>query len=208
VDGRGAGRSAHRLVTFLIGVLFVPLLASSSVTTGTAKREVDVTAAWARESVSAETSQNAGCNQTMPPRMADQLLADRYHLRPLPSVRLPPPENLTWAEDPFGDANWQYRFHSLSWVLSLLQASSRTGNPAYLERAVDLARSWVERNPPTSPPSTFSWNNMATAIRAIVLTCLAESLRSQPAWLNAALARSTAERWRPRRSMSGMATTP
>jgi hypothetical protein len=128
---------------------------------------------------------NVACDQKPAPGMANQLLADRYGFPPFPTVKLP--EHLTWAEDPFDDLNWQFQLHSLWWLLSLTDAWQHTGRSSYLDRALEIARSWVLRNPRNDPPSRFSWNDHSTALRAIVLTCVAETLPRRIGWLEQAL---------------------
>ena len=110
---------------------------------------------------------NVACDQDTPAGMADQLMADRYEFPPFRAAKLP--VHLTWAENPFHDANWQFQFHSLWWLLSLTQAWQSTGRVAYLDRALELAHSWVVLNPKDDPPSPYSWNDHSTALRSIVL---------------------------------------
>jgi Heparinase II/III-like protein/Heparinase II/III N-terminus len=102
---------------------------------------------------------------------ADELMADRYHLGTHDPVDIPYPP--TWAEDPHSDRNWRYRLHNFDWMLALIEATATTGEVRYLERALDLARSWLDSNPREAPPSDFSWNDHSTALRAQVLVCLA-----------------------------------
>jgi hypothetical protein len=128
---------------------------------------------------------NVACDQVTPPGMADQLMANRYEFPPFPATRLP--ARLTWAENPFHDANWQFQFHTLWWLLSLTQAWQSTGRIAYLDRALELAHSWFVLNPRTNPPSPWSWDAHATALRSIVLTCIAQILPHPLGWLEQAL---------------------
>src|SRR5262249_33422625 len=78
-------------------------------------------------------------------------------------------------------------FHTLWWLLSLTQAWQGTGRVAYLDRALELAHSWVVLNPRTNPPSPWSWDAHATALRSIVLTCIAQILPHRLGWLDQAL---------------------
>jgi hypothetical protein len=106
-------------------------------------------------------------------RQADKLMADRYDLGTLETVTIPFPP--TWSEDPHNDRNWRFRLHSLDWLLALIAATSATGERRYLDRALDLARSWLEANTREEPASDFSWNDHSTALRAQVLVCLAKA---------------------------------
>jgi hypothetical protein len=103
-------------------------------------------------------------------QQADGLMADHYALDFHAAVDIPFPP--TWAEDPFGDRNWRFHFHSLDYLTTLLTATDMTGDPSYLQRAMDLAHSWLDLNPVAEPPSDFSWNDHSAALRAQILVCL------------------------------------
>jgi hypothetical protein len=128
---------------------------------------------------------NVACDQDTPRGMANQLMSDRYEFPPFATAKLP--AHLTWAENPFHDSNWQFQFHSLWWLLSLTDAWQSTGREAYLDRALELAHSWVSLNPKKDPPSPYSWNDHSTALRSIVLTCIAQILPQPRSWLDDAL---------------------
>src|SRR4051812_5232827 len=145
-----------------------------------------VAAASGRELFPAsQPAPNVACDQDPPPGMANQLMSDRYEFPPFATAKLP--AHLTWAENPFHDANWQFQLHSLWWLLSLTDAWQTTGRVAYLNRALDVAHSWVDLNPRNDPPSPYSWNDHSTALRAIVLTCIAQILPQPRDWLDQAL---------------------
>ena len=116
--------------------------------------------------------------------IADDLLANRYHLTPHPVVTLP--SDPTWAENPVGDPNWAFQFHSLRFVLSLLSAWAGTGDETYRDRATFLLRDWLQDNPPSDSPSRFSWEGHATAWRGVVYACAADYI-GMPTWLHDAL---------------------
>jgi hypothetical protein len=101
------------------------------------------------------------------------LLLDRYQLGAHPVVRLP--HDLTWREDPFHDANWVFRLHSLEPVEDLVAATATTGDARFLARAIELSRDWAGDNVTARPPSPFTWNDHSTAMRAIRLTCLGDA---------------------------------
>ncbi len=115
---------------------------------------------------------------------ADRLLQGRYTLGSEPTVRLP--RNPTWRENPFHDDNWLFDYHSLRFVLKLEAAWARTGERRYLDRAIFLLRDWLRDNPRSAPRSRFSWDDHATAWRAMVLACTAEIV-PMSSWLHAAL---------------------
>jgi hypothetical protein len=119
-----------------------------------------------------------------PVARADELLANRYLLAPHPIMTLP--SNPTWRENPLRDANWQFNYHAMRYVLDLFTAWDRTGVTAYRTRALFLLQDWSAGNPRSSPPSVFSWNDASTAFRAVVYACAAE-LTPMTTWLRNAL---------------------
>jgi hypothetical protein len=120
---------------------------------------------------------------------AERLLAGYYEWSPHPEVRLG--TQLTWREDPLGDANWRFQFHALRWLWSLLGAAESTGDPRYLDHATGMARDWVAKNPVDAPAAAVAWDDHAAAWRAKVFTCLALQLPATPAWLQASLSLHT-----------------
>jgi len=111
---------------------------------------------------------------------AEPLLTGRYEFLPHRPVTLG--TDLTWAEDPLGDNNWQFQLHTLRWLWPLMAAWAQTGEQRFLDHAYDMAQSWVERNPVDDPPSPYSWNDHSAAWRAMVLGCL--SMHGEvPDWL-------------------------
>lgn len=111
---------------------------------------------------------------------AQPLLDGRYEFLPHRPVTLG--TDLTWAENPLDDNNWQFQLHTLRWLWPLLGAWAQTGEQRYLDHAYDTAQSWVERNPVDDPPSPYSWNDHSAAWRAMVLGCLAMH-GEVPGWL-------------------------
>ncbi len=117
-------------------------------------------------------------------RSANQLLANIYALPKHPAVTLP--ANPTWAEDPFHDVNWVFKYQTLDYVRSLLQAWTQTGDTRYSDRAVFLLQDWIHDNPRHGAPSPYSWGDQSTALRAIVMACTARVLGMSD-WLRKAL---------------------
>ncbi len=117
---------------------------------------------------------------------ADRLMAGHYEFLPHRSVSLG--TNLSWDENPLGDNNWQFQFHTLRWMWPLIGAWTQTGEQRYLDHAYTMARSWAAGNPLDDPPSTYSWNDHSAAWRAMVLGCL--SMQGQvPGWLADSMAK-------------------
>lgn len=135
--------------------------------------------------VSAADAYPSWCRFTASPvARADELLANRYRFAPHPIVTLP--ADPTWRENPLRDANWQFNYHAMRYVLDLFAAWKQTGTDAYRARALFLLRDWSVNNPRSNPPSAYSWNDASTAFRAVVYACAAE-LTPMTTWLHNAL---------------------
>lgn len=100
-------------------------------------------------------------------RVAARLMAGTLLLAPHGEVPLgaEPP----WSADPFQDRNWGFQLHCLLWADPLRREGERTSDGALLDRHRTILRSWVESNPVDEPPSPFSWADMATGRRVLVL---------------------------------------
>jgi hypothetical protein len=122
---------------------------------------------------------------TSPIENADLLLQNRYRLQNHPIVQLS--ANPTWAEDPFGDANWKFLHHSLGSVQQLMQAYSLTQDARYRDKAVFLLKDWLADNPRSRPASVWAWSDHSTALRANTFACAAFYLPMEP-WLHSGLA--------------------
>jgi hypothetical protein len=115
---------------------------------------------------------------------ADELMAGTLELSRHSPIRFP--KNPTWSENPFGDTNWQFQYHSLRFVWDLFEAWRITGTEGYRDRGLFLVRDWVRDNPPGGGRSPFSWNDHSTAIRTWVLACAAR-VSPKAAWVRKAL---------------------
>jgi hypothetical protein len=100
---------------------------------------------------------------------AKALMAGRITLYPHAAARLP--ANPTWKENPFKDPNWVFQLHTLRWADVLRREGIRTKNNAMLNRHMALLSDWVKNNPRKGAPSSYSWSEMATGIRAIAFSC-------------------------------------
>lgn len=97
------------------------------------------------------------------------LMQGKLQLGDFPAWDLP--ADPTWAEDPFGDANWVQRYQRLTWVDVLRREGQRTGNQAMLDRYNFLLRDWAKDNPVSAPASPWAWFRIDVAERAIVYLC-------------------------------------
>lgn len=94
---------------------------------------------------------------------ADRLMAGILTLPTHPTATLP--EDPTWAEDPFGDINWRYQYHTLRWTTALFQAFQVTENRDYLDRILFLLEDYMRDNLLPEPPSDMTWYDMSASIR-------------------------------------------
>ena len=115
---------------------------------------------------------------------AQELLAGRLILPPFKAVRMP--RDPTWTENPLRDRHWEFQYHSLRFVWDLVDDWRTTHDGRERDLALFLVRDWVRDNPPARGKSPFAWNDHATAQRALVLACLAETFPDE-AWTREAL---------------------
>jgi hypothetical protein len=114
---------------------------------------------------------------------ADDLMRGVYHLDPHPPVAIS--QRPTWSEDPFGDANWSFQFHSLRFVYSLFDAWELAGEARYLTHAKELLHDWCLANP-FEDARLQAWDQHAAALRAMVLSCASTYFDAEQ-WLFEAL---------------------
>ena len=100
---------------------------------------------------------------------AAALMRGRLTMPPHPEVSIP--VDLDWTEDPLGDENWRFNLHTLRWTDVLRREFERTGAVALRDRQQSLLRDWIADNPRQTPPSPYSYSDMAVGVRAIVLAC-------------------------------------
>jgi hypothetical protein len=103
-----------------------------------------------------------------------------------PHPRWTLPEQPTWREDPFSDRNWRFQYHMLRWLDPLRRAAEHGDDRAY-EMWSRWVHDWVEKNPPSSPRTSWAWTDMSDGIRAQQLcsaaTLLADRDPDQLDWL-------------------------
>lgn len=99
-------------------------------------------------------------------RLAGELMQGVYVLDKSTTMKL---SEISWRNDPCRDtsaSSWLF-FHSLEWIVGLMDAYRLTGHPGFLDRAKELTGRWIcdclyaERG--------HIWDDHGTAIRAIVL---------------------------------------
>ncbi|WP_067169457.1 heparinase II/III domain-containing protein [Microtetraspora niveoalba] len=92
-----------------------------------------------------------------------------------------------WSLDPYKSRSWQMVFQSLRWMGRLVADYEATGKQAYLNRATEIAKDWVEKNPYGGRTTNkYAWQDHPTALRAPALVCLSRYVSD--AWLKNSLA--------------------
>jgi hypothetical protein len=79
--------------------------------------------------------------------------------------------DLDWTEDPFNDANWRFRLHSMRWPEALREAFLASGDQEYLAAWRRFWLDWQADNPIDDPPTDASWGDHPTGLRAKTLAC-------------------------------------
>ncbi|MFB4285366.1 heparinase II/III family protein [Nonomuraea sp. MTCD27] len=101
----------------------------------------------------------------------------------LPPVRLNPGGEIDWTANPHGNRSWALNLHALRWLGRLVAEYERTGAQAYLDRAATVADHWLRSNPRGARGiSPWAWAEHAVALRAPVLVCLSEHVRTGRLW--------------------------
>jgi hypothetical protein len=122
---------------------------------------------------------------------AQDLLGNVWPARgyPLPYLQWP----LTWTEDPYHEAYWEFYFYGLRPEATLLYEWETTANTAYLEKLIAILRSYVTYDA-TRPVNTVTFDNDHTsAYRTMELINFYVKLKlagALPKDLEAGLARS------------------
>jgi hypothetical protein len=96
-------------------------------------------------------------------------------------------KDVNWRTDPYHNRSWSMVFHSLRWMGRLVADYESNGDKAYLDRATEIAKDWVEDNPRgSSKASPYAWQEHPIALRAPALLCLSKHVSAS--WLTSSLA--------------------
>ncbi|MDP4508218.1 heparinase II/III domain-containing protein [Nonomuraea turcica] len=128
------------------------------------------------------TSGRAIClSDRFPVIKVEEVMRGRVTFAGLPPVELG--ADVDWTANPLGNRSWALNLHTLRWLGGLVAAYERTGESAYLDRARALAEHWIRENPRGGHGiSPWAWAEHAVALRAPVLVCLSEHLRTGVLW--------------------------
>ncbi|GAA1266673.1 hypothetical protein GCM10009677_18680 [Sphaerisporangium rubeum] len=115
---------------------------------------------------------------------SEQVMAGEVQFLDLPPVKIG--KRIDWNRSPYGNRSWDMVFSSLRWVGRLVADYETSGKEAYLSRATELIKSWVESNPRRgSRASRYAWQEHPIALRAPVLVCLSRHVKAS--WLTASM---------------------
>ena len=184
VRARHAGGAATLALSVLVGsgpatAAFVPGVSASSDRSAAASSPAESTPQQVARTFGPDCRQHPNAVAR-----ADELMDGTLKLSRHAPTRLR--RNPTWSENPYGDVNWQFQYHSLRFVWDLFEAWRITRTERYRDRGLFLVRDWVRDNPPGGGRSPFSWNDHSTAIRTWVLACAAV-VAPKAAWIREAL---------------------
>jgi len=91
--------------------------------------------------------------------------------------------SVDWRQNPHGNRSWALNLHNLRWVGRLVAEYERSGARDRLDRAAALADDWLRANPRgDSGISPWAWAEHAVALRAPVLVCLSDHVRTPLLW--------------------------
>ncbi|MFC4588366.1 heparinase II/III family protein [Sphaerisporangium corydalis] len=114
-----------------------------------------------------------------------QVMSGEVQFLDLPPVKIG--KTINWRWSPYKNRSWDMVFSSLRWVGRLVADYETSGEDAYLKRATELTKSWVESNPRGgSGASQYAWAEHPIALRAPVLVCLSRHVKAS--WLTRSLA--------------------
>jgi hypothetical protein len=96
-------------------------------------------------------------------------------------------KNVNWRWSPYNNRSWDMVFHSLRWMGRLVADYEINGDGAYLARAKEIAKDWVQDNPRGGRnTSQYAWAEHPIALRAPALVCLSKHVSES--WLTKSLA--------------------
>ena len=116
-------------------------------------------------------------------RVASLLLEGKLEIPPFPPVQIGTDPD--WSIDPFKNANWVEKFHSLGYTEALRREYLRTGDVSYFLRWREIIEDWINDNPRGDSPSWASWWRRVVGHRAMILACAVDLFPPTPFWRGA-----------------------
>jgi pimeloyl-ACP methyl ester carboxylesterase len=123
------------------------------------------------------------------PRADDEVVAEKLKngfltLTPHPEVPLELP--IDWEQDPLGQRNWRAQLQMLRW-LDPIRRLAQGGDRSFMPLWEDVARHWIDANPPSKTAKSYAWADMVDAMRAHALLLGLPYLEDDPTWVLQAL---------------------
>ncbi|WP_245899307.1 heparinase II/III family protein [Nonomuraea indica] len=115
----------------------------------------------------------------------DDVMKGEISLVGLPPFKLG--KKIDWHASPYRNRSWEFVFHSLRWMGTLVVAYENTGEERYLDRAKEITEDWVTANRRGAPGTpAYVWKDHPVSLRSQALVCL--SMHVKDGWLKASLA--------------------
>lgn len=73
-------------------------------------------------------------------------------------------DDIDWTRCPIDDRQWLLHLHWHGFMVTLAEAHAATGDGRYAQRAAELLRDWIEKNP---VGTAWGWGTLHTALRAM-----------------------------------------
>ncbi|MGI5273881.1 heparinase II/III family protein [Nonomuraea sp. CA-218870] len=115
---------------------------------------------------------------------ADDVMRGEISLVGLPAYKLG--KKINWAASPYKNRSWEYVFHSLRWMGTLVVEYENTGEKRYLERAKEITKDWVANNRHGARGTrSYVWKDHPVSLRTQPLVCLSRHVKES--WLKESL---------------------
>ncbi|MGW4799610.1 heparinase II/III family protein [Nonomuraea sp. NPDC004297] len=96
-------------------------------------------------------------------------------------------KNIDWNASPYRNRSWEFVFHSLRWMGTLVVEYENTGERRYLDRATEIAKDWAEHNKYGARGTRdYVWKDHPVSLRTQPLLCLSRHVTAS--WLKDSLA--------------------
>lgn len=102
----------------------------------------------------------------------------------LPAYKLG--KKIDWNASPYRNRSWEYVYHSLRWMGTLVVEYENTGEKRYLDRAKEITKDWVARNKHGARGTkSYVWTDHPVSLRTQPLVCLSRHVNES--WLKESL---------------------
>jgi hypothetical protein len=105
------------------------------------------------------------------------ILKNIYHFDRFDPIELP--NILTWKEDPFKNRSWQWQYQQFIFYTHLIAAYENTKDIKYLEKLIEIIKSWYLLSFTDKYPSELTWSDHTTALRLRSMIYIWEYLKTK-----------------------------